>query len=596
MGLLQKAVETYDAHANLVGKIREGHQPLAPIGHTVTSAAIEITLDGQGCLVNIAKVDKDAPKIIIPVTEESAGRTSAPAPHPLCEQLGYLSGEDEKKFDLYVNQLEAWEESPYSHPALKVILEYVKKQTLLNDLSQFDMGKTDKKSLICWRVIGIGQESGPCWTNQNLFQSFTDWYKSLREQSNSKEDLCMITGETSFLATQHLKGIVPANGNAKLISSNDSANFTYRGRFTDDSQAATVSYEASQKAHNALRWLATNQGVMYGGRTFLCWNPQGKKMPRPNLPFLRDGVVCTNPTDYRQNLLKTLRGWHSELPEATGVVIAAFDAATSGRLSLTYYSELLSSDFLQRLHDWDNICCWWSWNSETHRYNMVQSPSLAQIVNSAFGIQRNTNLSTDDKIMKQQIQRLISCRVDKALFPTDIKQTLVNRASTPQSYEYYIYQRLLSTACAVIRKYHHDYMKEDLAMVLEKERPDRSYQFGRLLAVLEKVERDTYDRDENREPYAIRLQSRYSQHPFSTFRNIEEQLERAYFPRIKPGQRAFYKRLIGEIIERINEFPDYEWNKPLGDTYLIGYYLQRNELYKPKTQATQEQFNDQKED
>ena len=60
MSLLQKAVETYDAHASLAGVVKntvpigtdgkaakEAYQPLAPIGHTITSADIEITLDGD---------------------------------------------------------------------------------------------------------------------------------------------------------------------------------------------------------------------------------------------------------------------------------------------------------------------------------------------------------------------------------------------------------------------------------------------------------------------------------------------------------------------------------------------------------------------
>ena len=45
MGLLQKAVETYDANIALVGVYREGHDPLAPIGHVLTNASIEIILD-----------------------------------------------------------------------------------------------------------------------------------------------------------------------------------------------------------------------------------------------------------------------------------------------------------------------------------------------------------------------------------------------------------------------------------------------------------------------------------------------------------------------------------------------------------------------
>jgi CRISPR-associated protein Csd1 len=599
MGLLQKAVETYDAHQALAGKIEEGHTPLAPVGHTITSASIEITLDASGNMISATTVEKDDAKIIIPVTEESSGRTSGIAAHPLCEQIGYLSGQDEKKYNQYVEQLSNWETSKFTHPMLTPILKYVKSKTIINDLHSQGITKDDAKQLVRWRVEGIGTESGPCWTNQNLFKCFYEWYTWACRDPEEKE-FCMISGEDTAVAKQHPKGIIPINGNAKLISANDSANFTYRGRFTDEQQAASVSYVASQKAHNALRWLAAEQGVIMGGRTFICWNPQGKSVPRVDLPFIKSEKTCVSPTDYRKELLDTLSGWKTELPETRGVVIASFDAATTGRLSLTYYNELIASDFLERIHDWDETCCWWSWNSEERRYNAVRSPSLYKIVNSAFGVQRidkdkKAKLITDDRILKQQIQRLLACRIDRALFPADMERLLVNRASAPQAFEQGVYNGILITACAVIRKYHHDCLKEEIAMSLEKDHRDRSYQFGRLLAVMDKAERDTYDRDEKRETNASKMQSVFCQHPLHVAKNIEAQLERAYFPRLSSGKRAYYKQLIGEIFEKISQCPENEWNRPLGDLYLIGYYLQRNELYKSKDNMVKDNISEEEE-
>ena len=126
-------------------------------------------------------------------------------------------------------------------------------------------------------------------------------------------------------------------------------------------------------------------------------------------------------------------------------------------------------------------------------------------------------------------------------------------------------------------------------MALEPEKKDRSYQFGRLLAVMEKAERDTYDSSEGREPNAIRLQSIFCQRPMSTADNLEKQLERAYFPRLKPGSRIWYKNLMGQIMGIISEFPQEEWNKPLDNTYLMGYYLQRSALYTKKTDNEMEE-------
>lgn len=116
-------------------------------------------------------------------------------------------------------------------------------------------------------------------------------------------------------------------------------------------------------------------------------------------------------------------------------------------------------------------------------------------------------------------------------------------------------------------------------MALEPEKQDRSYQFGRLLAVMEKVERDTYDNTENREPNAIRMQSVFCQRPMYVAGIIEKQLEQAYFPRLNPGLRRWYKSMISQIMEIISQYTQKTWNLPLEDSYLMGYYLQRSALY-----------------
>ena len=67
MGLLQKAVETYDAHAAQVGEVQVGHEVLAPVSHILTSAQIEITVNAAGELADARAVDKKESKIIIPV-------------------------------------------------------------------------------------------------------------------------------------------------------------------------------------------------------------------------------------------------------------------------------------------------------------------------------------------------------------------------------------------------------------------------------------------------------------------------------------------------------------------------------------------------
>lgn len=285
-------------------------------------------------------------------------------------------------------------------------------------------------------------------------------------------------------------------------------------------------------------------------------------------------------SDYKKALMDTLQGWKSDYPSDTKAVTAVFDAATTGRLSLNYYSELQASDLVDRLGYWDETCCW------LNRGFGIQSPPLYTIASFACGTLRGDSIEADEKVLRQTMLRLVACRLERARIPIDIEGALVKKAGQLILYDdtkasQWLRSKLLFTTCAVVYKFRHDYYEEDWSMALEPEKKDRSYQYGRLLAVLEKAERDTYATDEDRETNAIRMQSVFTQRPQFAVRTVLEQVKRGYFRRLSPGQRTYYEKLIGQIMEQLDEFGE-EANKPLGDTYLMGYYLQKNEMYSRK--------------
>ena len=590
MGLLQKAVETYDSNAALVGVYRAEGAPLAPIGHTLTNANIEVTLDKTGAFLTARKVGKSEPKILIPVTEESGGRSSTGAykhPHPLCDQMKYIVADE----NYYIPQLEAWSRSPFSHPFLAPILRCVKTKALVSDIERC-IGNTKADDMICWRINGFDGEEPACWKNSNLFQSYADYYSS--QVSARKTVLCMVSGEYTQPAVQHPKGIIPINGNAKLISSNDSSGFTFRGRFSEDWQAATVGYVASQKAHNALRWLASEQGVreISGNRVFLCWNPQGIPLPQPvRRVRTADSEPKRQPSDYRQELRSTLMSYRKEwqLKGTETAVLAAFDAATTGRLALTWYNEISLELFLERMESWDAHCCWYNGP------HGIQAPNLPRIVECAFGVQRGSFLEADDKIRRQHLQRLLDCKVGGGVFPTDILRALTQRASMPQAYEEKNWRRIVFAACSALQKYRYDTNQGGNEMAWELDRRDRSFQFGRLLAVMERGEADYYGKtNETRQTNAIKFMSEYRQRPWFVFERVNRQLHQAYLNRIDPWQANRYERLVGEIVSILGEFPEEALNKPLEDTYLMGYVLQRNAFFTKK--ETDDNKDDAKDD
>ena len=605
MGLFQKAVETYNRMEGLAGAESEERKAvLAPVGFITTGVKIAITLTENGEFVKAepitdtfvdgkGKLQKREKKIIIPVTEKSAGRTSSAksSPHPLCDKLMFICPEYKESYAAYLSQLEEWCNSEYACSEIKAILEYVKKGIVRADLSSLGGVKDD--DFVCWRVLSDNcAQPEDVWKNRTVINSYINYCQSQADASAEKA-LCYVSGEYAAPARQHLKGVVSFAGNAKLVSANDKANFTYRGRFTDDSEALTMGFISSQKAHNALKWIVSNDGFSFGGRLIVCWNPKGKKMLNPTVslfPKFSGAGENPTPTNYRDILAKTVLGYKKELDLTDETVTAIFDAATSGRLSVCYYSEMAAYDFLERLRFWDETAAW------LHPVFGVTSPALKNIVDAAYGVLRKENetqkTETDEKVLSEAMQRLLLCRLERSPFPADIMRCAVQKCSSLQLYDNDGKSKnrneQLFTTCAIIKKYRYDRFKEEWIMALEPEKKNRSYQFGRLLAVLEKAERDAFDSDEKREPNAMRMQTLFVKRPMYAAKLIIEQLKNAYYPRLKPGARNRYDKLIGEIMLVISGCPEGEAGKPLGEEYLMGYYLQKNALYTKKNNDNNE--------
>lgn len=110
-------------------------------------------------------------------------------------------------------------------------------------------------------------------------------------------------------------------------------------------------------------------------------------------------------------------------------------------------------------------------------------------------------------------------------------------------------------------------------MALDKNCSDRSYLFGRLLAVAEAVENSIYTDENRRETNAMRMQKAFSLRPMATWRLLEEKLE-PYYKQLNPGLRQYYRKLTQEIVDKLSA-SDGSLNQKLDDIYLLGYYHQR---------------------
>lgn len=632
MSWTSKLYETYEYNAGIEGSET---RKLVPMAHMYAKAQVEITIDVDGNFVSTKVVQKDEQDTLIPVTEESAGRSSGIAPHPLEDTLSYIAGDylryvniekkekEEKerkkiteKNDAYMKQLMGWADWNRAHIKVKSIYRYLMKGSLISDLIESglialnDAGKLDnnkicgnayEKVFVRFIVLNTGNLDGKAWTDQALIQNYIDYYHSIQ---NGKTDYCYISGKEETITVNHPKGVVSANYGAKIISANDYQGFTFRGRFVQGEEALTIGYESSQKVHAALTWIVTNQGSFAGikdKRTFVCWNPKGKSTPDIFSLFgMEEEKESSLDLSYKQKLSNILSGYVEKYDDSDEIVFMGLEAATTGRLSVTYYSEHSAKDFMNRVSDWVDTFCWYysSWNGQKY-IDEIKTPPFWRVICCAFGTEINDRLTADDKVMKEQQGRLVKCLVDKQIFPYDIVNALKIKASNPQAYSRHNREYILSTACAAIVKYKKDkglIKEEHDIMKLETDNRDRSYLFGRLLAIYEKVERVTYSQTEkDREPNAIRLQSAFVNHPMQVWKSLNDVLT-PYFQKLKPGLREYYRNMIADITTLFRDEDASFMNQGLKETYLLGYYLQRAELNRKKDDVQKENNIDMEEE
>ena len=646
MNWIESLYRTYNNCLDHVGVEEEGNNDLLlPLSHTTQNAHIEVTLDENSNLIAARVLQKADQKTLIPCTEASGGRSgSKPTNHPLCDKLQYVAGdflgyggkvtsgfakEPEAPHRDYLKLLADWQEK-YPHPKVQTILRYARKGCLVEDLirqqvipTQTDeSGKTifleqwtDKEqeppgifailpagnspqdAFIRWAVVISGDKEPYLWQDRSVWESWNEYYKSTQEFNG----LCYVTGEETTLAVQHPAKLRHAADKAKLISANDSSGFTFRGRFTDKDgiQTCGVSFDVTQKAHNALRWLIARQGKRIGDQAIVAWAITGLKIPDALVStadlvddedFLNAGLVDDTSSlseaetgqGVAHALNRKLIGYHAELGDTTAIVILALDSATPGRMAISYYRELTSSEFLKRVEAWHTQTAWKQNFGKDKKF--IGAPSPYDIAQCAYGSR------LDDKLKSATYRRLLPCIIENRPVPGDLVASCVRRATARQGLEHWEWEKALGIACALYRKQQIQTNKHHHTMSLERNRTTRSYLYGRLLAVADVLEQTALRASgENRDTNAARFMQRFASHPYQTWQNIYLSLD-PYRRRLKansPGLLHLYEAEIDEI-NNLFESDAFCNDNHLEGEFLLAYHCQRTALYTKKT-STEEQ-------
>ncbi len=619
MTWLKNLFETYENNKQLIGEFAinkyDQEYALIPLSHTTQSAQIEVILGMKGNFISAKVVDKSDASTIIPCTEASANRTSAPVPHPLCDKLVYVAGDYIKYGGAakkgnphadYMKQLKKWCDSEYAHPKVKSVYEYLTKGRLIEDLinekiiyideNQHFIDKWDKDiekkygekpeifkvisskqydAFVRFSVNKIGDPESRLWRDKSVHDSFIHFYESTLQDN----DLCYVTGKQFPATERHASRIRYSADMAKLISANDTTGFTFRGRFKNSKDAVSISYEVSQKAHNALKWLIAKQGYSIDGKVFLVWGTEKPKMPSPFEDTLglymdaeTEALGDVTHREFSEQIKKAIGGYRHDLNYKSDVNIMIIDAATPGRMSIVYYRDMDADLFLNRLESWHKTCYWlhrYQKDSDKKTIIFTGAPATKDIAFAAYGSRAS------NEVVKGLVERMLPSIIDERPIPIDIVRSAFIRASNPEAMEEWEWEKTLSITCALINK---TYKKEGLKVALDVSNDNRDYLFGRMLAIADVMERRALDKSEIRATNAIRYMNAFARHPFRTWNIIQSSLQ-PYQAKLGT-QLNFYNNLLDEVGSKMD--PQKFNDEPLTGMYLLGFYSQRHELYKSK--------------
>lgn len=631
MSWLEKCYETYENCQQEIGiqkfqaeGDKRSYVPLLPVAHTTQLVNIEVELDQNGDFQDARLLAKDEQTTIIPCTEESSARTSGIVPHPLVDKLQYIAadypaygGAKKSGWNLYHTQLQDWCSSPYADAKVCAVLRFLEKGCLVASLVQKHIlfldengkmpakwtGNKDEKpkiletlasadqteSFVRFRVGGIDLAQ-----DEAVRESFIHYY----EMKQQRVDYCTVQGKQMAVSTLSPYKIRNPGDRAKLISSNDSTNYTYRGRFVTAEQALSIGYETTQKAHSALRWLISKQGCSNGDQTVVVWGTKGEPIPditadsmdlgddfaaafaqlgQPQLPPATE-------SEYAERFNKAIQGYGKALDEKANTVVMILDSATQGRLSIRYYRELAGSELMKNITDWHRNFAWkLNYRSAPEsaepgqkpkwkRVSFWGAPSPADIAKAAYGEK------ADKKIIQQTVERLVPCITEGKYLPRDLMLSAVHRATAGIGLEPWEYQKTCGIACALICGYYHRNKKEDFVMTdgkyVDETIDDRSYLFGRILACAEQIERRVQSQTgETRSTNAERLRLVFVQRPAKTTALLQQKLT-PYLNRMRANGVSRDKRYstLQELVGRLGA--EKYTNKPLNELYLLGYACQ----------------------
>lgn len=634
---------------NLIGDLNDKSNLILPIYHNSMKSngknIVEILINKKSELVDANFLD-DGDIVIFPVTEDSVARSSGIAPHPLFDNFDYVIQDDTKKSLAYINQQESWINSD-KDDFVKIVHDYITKAKVFEDILSklYKDYKITKDKIVEYvdnsekkpKTVTVdfskvfltfavenyeGKKNLSLSENKNLQEKFIRYTEeSFARDKDSEKIICNISGKEDFLCLKHK----PLIGSARLISQITANSENFLGRFDKPDETIKIGKDSSQKiiqmakallsGENTSRWLGEFTYVLswfsddIQNKTEMdvtkkleksieesnkdtSQNRQSFMLSEDDLKGTSKETSMTIADKTSEDIVKSFTSGRIRFKEDSKYYIAIIDKVSNGRVALKYFKEMDSSILKENLVKWQGKYNWPRYTKEIGRH--LYTPSPFALIQTAYGVEREKGLEVSKKSFStDQYKNILMAIVEGRDMPQNIIRALELNIRNRLSYDK-SWQQVKLCALAVLKD------KEGIkSNMLDRKETDRSYLFGRLLAIYEKTEAFTYNKDDERITNAEKLWSSYLNKPATMSMRLSD-LIKPYDFKLHANEktreiRNILKREAGDVIDLIGEnykFNGVETNKPLNSGFLFGYQAQIKELdylYRRTTKESEEE-------
>lgn len=470
--------------------------------------------------------------------------------------------------------------------AVGILIKFLKTITttrLTKELCWDDIKKSN--SNISFR---LKDEMNLICNREDVIKKINEHVKNEAKQANHNATLtgiCLISGESGVIARTHNKTPISKSNNSLISFQKKCGYDSYK---KEQGYNAPISRSSEYAYVTALNTLlkTKRQRFMVGDGVYVCWSEKMTNFESQFLMFFDDPKTRDNPDLFSENVKNLFESIDSgafiQDEGKQRFYLLGLSPGGGTRISVRFWDSKTISEYAVNIRQYFN---------DLSIVKPLQFPQYFSIWRLLVSVAQQ---GESDKIPPQLAGELVRAIICGLPFPVMLLQAALRRihAGIKKKSKGGVenIERVTPEIAAMIKAYLNRFYRIDknqsykeVKMSLDTSQPSKGYQLGRLFAVLEKIQGEA-NRGINT-TIRERFYGAACSTPVAVFTNLLR-LKNHHLAKIESkGRKIYFERMLGEIIDKLNDFPTY-LNLHEQGLFAIGYYHQRQAFFDEKVIKT----------